>query len=90
MGALDPVVDLGLVRGVVAHARLHLLGRALQVRSGVLDGTVLLDRLDHLPDIEAGAGKAGASSRRPVAEDDERVLVHPQPLLEVPLGEVGL
>src|SRR6266536_5840286 len=47
------------------------------------------DCLDYLPDVKAGADESSAPASCTVTKDDQRVLVAPQPFIDIPLGESG-
>jgi hypothetical protein len=76
------------VCGVVARAGSNPSLRYRQVGRGLLDGAVRgPQRLDDLPHVEARAGKCRATAAGASAKADERVLVHPETLVDVPRAE---
>src|SRR5680860_933191 len=90
-GALDQLIDLTLVVGVVAGGHVNLLDWDLEVLSGLFDrALVLADRRDEVGDVEAGAQQGGPAPGGTLPEVDQRVLVTADALLDIALGKRSL
>jgi hypothetical protein len=73
---------------VIPSAQISFTAGVMQAFNSLFThfGVVAHDR-DHLPDVFAGPEQPGAAARRAVSEPDQRMLIHTQALLDVPLRE---
>lgn len=85
---IDPLVDLISIRAVIGDRRLNQAERDPQVLGrGSLIAVVVANHGDGLPDVEPGSEEPWTATGRAVNKADQRMLVGPQPLLDVALGE---
>jgi len=85
---VEPAIDLFGIRAVIGDRGLNESEGQLEVIGGGAHVTaVVLDDLDHLPHVKTRPDQARSPTSRCIDKADEGVVVHPESLFNIALGE---